>query len=301
MASSESLLVTGASGHLGRLVVRHLLDTLQVPAARIIATSRKPGELAEFSARGVTVRAADFDHASALQEAFRGAGRLLLISTDRLDAPGVRLAQHRTAIEAAVKAGVQHIVYTSMPKAERSLVAFAPDHAGTEAALAASPLAGWTVLRNHWYFENLFHKIPGVLASGKWYSGAEGGKVADIARDDLARAAAVALASASQEKATYTLSGAQALSIPQIAALISRALGKPIEVVPTTIDGLVAGMAAHGFPEPVARIFASFDTNTAAGGFAEVTGDYRKLTGLQPQSFEDWLEHNKAGLAGKAA
>ncbi|MBP0573936.1 KR domain-containing protein, partial [Mycobacterium tuberculosis] len=95
---------------------------------------------------------------------------LLLISTDTLGAPGLRLAQHRTAIAAAEAAGVRHVLYTSLPKAEESLVSFAPDHAGTEAALAASRIPGWTALRNHWYFENLLFSLPHILASGQWYT-----------------------------------------------------------------------------------------------------------------------------------
>jgi len=301
MSANETLLVTGASGHLGRAVLSHLLDTLRIAPSRVIATSRKPAELAALQARGVTVRAADYDDPATLASAFRGAARLLLISTDRLDRPGIRLAQHQAAIAAAIGAGVQHVLYTSMPKPETSRVSFAPDHAGTEAALAASRLPGWTVLRNHWYFENLHHSVPAMLSSGRWYSAAGDGRVADLARDDLARAAAVALSGATQGRSVLTLSGAKARTRAEIAAVIGRATGRSIEVVPVSVDALVQGMVSHGLPEPVARMFASFDENTAADGFGEVTGDYEKLTGRQPQSFEDWLEKNKAVWSAPAA
>ncbi|HUN93339.1 MAG TPA: SDR family oxidoreductase [Burkholderiaceae bacterium] len=294
----DTLLVTGASGHLGSAVLHHLLDTLQIPAQRIVAASRKPAELSGLAARGVAVRKANFDDVAGLHEAFRGVQRLLLISTDRLDAPGVRLAQHRAAVTAAVRAGVQHVVYTSMPKPGTSLVTFAPDHAGTEAALAESALPGWTVLRNHWYFENLLHAMPGAIASGQWFKATGDGKAADISRDDLARAAAVALASGDRAKTTYTLSGTRAYSSAEVAALVSRAVGKPIRVVPVSIEDLVKGMTTHGLPEPIARVFASFDANTAAGQFGDVTTDFRKLTGRDPQPFEAWVDANKAALAG---
>ncbi len=133
--STPDLLVTGAGGKLGQRVLHHLLTTLEVPAHRIAAASRKPDSLTDWAARGITVRKADFDDAASLDLAFAGISRLLLISTDSLDKPGHRLAQHRAAIEAAARAGVGHVVYTSLPNAEKSAILFAPDHAGTEAAL----------------------------------------------------------------------------------------------------------------------------------------------------------------------
>lgn len=296
--SNGKLLVTGAAGHLGQRVVHHLLQTLGVPAQRLIVTTRQPAKLANLAALGVEVRAADFDDANTLAQAFQGAGRLLIISTDALDAPGRRLAQHRNAIQAAEAAGVSHVVYTSMPLPHGSPLLIAPDHAGTEDALAASALPGWTVLRNHWYFENLFMTLPNVLPSGKWYSAAGDGRVAHIARDDLALAAATVLAGSEGGKTTWTLSGATAYSTAEMAALIAKAVGQPIEVVPVPLEGLVQGMVGAGLPEPLARVFASFDTNTAAGRVAEVTGDFERLTGKQPQAFEAWLEAAAPALKG---
>ncbi|MDO8778212.1 MAG: SDR family oxidoreductase [Burkholderiaceae bacterium] len=296
---SDTLLVTGASGHLGRRVIHHLLHTLKVPPARIIATTRKPETLADLAALGVVVRAADFESAESLASAFAGADRLLLISTDALDRPGRRLAQHQAAVAAAVQAGVKHVVYTSMPQPEPgSPIPFAPDHYGTEQALAASPLAGWTVLRNHWYFENLFMSLPSVLPSGQWFSAAGNGGIAHIARDDLGRAAAAVLAGSATGKNTYTLSGAQAFTTGEIAQLISATQDKPIQVIPAPVEGLIQGMVSAGLPPPLAAVFASFDTNTAAGRVGEVTEDFQKLTGVAPQPFAAWLAENKAALAG---
>jgi NAD(P)H dehydrogenase (quinone) len=200
-------LVTGASGHLGQLVISNLLETHKIPASKIIATTRNPEKLADLAAKGVNVRAADFDDTANLAEAFKGATRLLLISTDVLDRPGHRLVQHRNAIAAAEKAGVEHVLYTSLQKADTSAVSFAPDHVGTEKALANSNLNGWTLLRNSWYFENLFYALPHAIKSGTWYTAAGEGKIAHIAREDLARAAAAALASDKGGKNTYTLTG----------------------------------------------------------------------------------------------
>lgn len=297
---SDTLLVTGASGHLGQRVLHHLVDTLGVPASRIIATTRKPATLADWAAKGVGVRASDFDDPASLVAAFEGAARVLLISTDTI---GRRVPQHQAAIDAAVKVGVSHVIYTSMPAPETSLVLFAPDHAGTEAALAASALPGWTVLRNNWYFETLFMSMPSTLASGKWFTAAGDGRTAHIARDDVARAAAAALAGGERGKVTYTLTGAKARTAAEIAALVSQTVRKPIDVIPVTVDDLVQGMIAHGVPEPMARVVASFDASTAAGQLADVTGDFKALTGVDPQPFEEWLASpsNQRGLIGKGA
>ena len=291
-------LVTGASGHLGQLVISNLLEIHKIPASKIIATSRKPETLATLKARGVDVRAADFDDTANLVKAFKGATRLLLISTDAMDRPGHRLEQHKNAIAAAEKAGVEHVLYTSMPKPETSAVLFAPDHLGTEKALAASGLKGWTVLRNNWYFENLFYSLPHAIKSGTWYTAAGKGKIAHIAREDLARAAAAALASDSGGKNTYTLTGAQEYTTDEIAKLVSDAVGKPISVVQVPLDGLVQGMVGAGFPEPVARVFGSFDTNVNQGGLSGVTGDYKKLTSNDNTPFISWLAKNKQAFLG---
>ncbi len=286
-----TLLVTGASGQLGGAVVRHLLDTLKVPAERLIVTSRSPEGLADLAARGVTVRMADFDQPETLAAAFAGAHRLLLVSTDALMELGKRLAQHRAAVQAAAEAGVKHVVYTSLPSADKSHVSFAPDHWGTEQALSASPL-GWTVLRNAWYFENLAYGLPGALASGEWATAAGEGRIAYIARDDLARAAAVALASDSAANQVLTLTGEQAWSARDVATRLSTLTGKPLAVIDITPEQLVEGLKAHGFPPVLAEVFASFDAAAAAGDLGQVTRDYARLTGQSPTTLDAWLPAN---------
>ena len=290
-------LVTGASGKLGQAVINHLLTTYKVPASKIIAATRDTTKLAGLSAKGVEVRKADFDDEAGLVKAFTGATRVLLISTDAMDRPGRRLEQHVRAVKAAEKAGVKHVIYTSMPKPDTSAVLFAPDHLGTEKALAASKLEGFTVLRNNWYFENLFYALPHALKTGTQYSSAAQGKTANIARDDLARAAAAALTSNKNGKTTITLSGAKEYTTEDIAKLASAATGKPLNVVHVPVEGLVQGMIGAGLPEPMARMFASFDVNVAQGGLAGTATEYKALTGVEPQPFEDWLRKNAEALA----
>ena len=139
--------ITGASGQFGQRVLHHLLHTLTVPASRIVAATRQPAKLSDWAARGVIVRTLDFDDSATFGPAFDDVERALLISTDALDRPGRRLEQHSRAVAALAKAGVQHVVYTSAPKPDDSPLLLAPDHAGTEQALAASRRVRGTTCR----------------------------------------------------------------------------------------------------------------------------------------------------------
>src|ERR1700712_5258595 len=227
---SNTLLVTGAAGQLGQSVIRHLIETFNVSPSSIIAATRSPDKLSSLAAKGVVVRKADFDDPATLPPAFAGVDRLLIISTDSLDTPGKRLVQHKVAIEAAKKAGVKHILYTSMPSPEKSLVTFAPDHLGTEEAIKASGI-GYTILRDAWYMDNFMMSLPHNLQGGKWFTATSGGKAPYISREDCALAIAAALASTATESKTYTLTGSTSYSIKDIAAAGSAITGRPLEVV----------------------------------------------------------------------
>lgn len=290
---AAKLLVTGASGHLGRLVVGHLLDTLNISPDRLIATSRTPDALAEFAARGVDVRAADFDRPEMLARSFAGADRLLLVST----VSDNRTPQHRAAIDAARKAGVSHVLYTSIPSPLDPSLAIVRDHAATEQALADSDLRGWTVLRNNWYFENLDWTIPDLLKSGRWVTANGDGRMAYISRVDLALAAAAALANGGDGKRIYTLGGDTAYTTAELAELMGKTFGKSIAAVNVPAEEIENGMIAHGVPELLARIVASSQVLNARGGLADVTGDFRELTGRAPKPLEAWLEENKVRFA----
>ncbi|MDF2389207.1 SDR family oxidoreductase [Nostoc ellipsosporum NOK] len=295
---TQTLLVTGASGKLGRAVVNHLLDTFNVPAERIIATTRTPANLGDLAARGVTVRQADFDDAASMAKAFKGADRLLVISTDELAIQGKRREQQVAAVTAASKAGVAHLLYTSLPNPEPgSAVLFAPDHYDTEQAIKASGVP-YTIFRNGWYAENLFMSAPQILASGRWYSSAGEGRISYCARDDMAAAIAGGLASGASESKTYTLTGPQAYTTAEVAALITEVTGKPIEVVQLSDEALTEGIKAAGLPEPIARVLVSFDTAARAGDLGMVTDAVEKLSGRKPTTLKQFLEANKAALAG---
>ncbi|WNV11792.1 SDR family oxidoreductase [Tardiphaga sp. 709] len=295
---TKTILITGAAGQLGGRIVHHLLETRGYPAERLVVTTRDPAKLADLSAKGVTIRVANFDEEASLVSAFEGADRVLLISTDALNEPGKRLRQHAAAVAAAVVAGVSQIAYTSMPKPDPgNPVLFAPDHHGTEQVIKATGLP-YTIFRNGWYQENLFMALPQALKTGRWYSSAGEGRTAYVSRDDIACAIAGALASAVDQSVTYTLTGAEALTNAEIAALTSEVTGKPIEVVNLSDEALTEGMKVAGVPEAIVPLLISFNANTRGGGFAEVTGDVKKLSGTTPQLLTAFLKANKAALLG---
>ncbi|KQV82086.1 SDR family oxidoreductase [Rhizobium sp. Root1220] len=292
---SETILITGAAGQLGQRILHHLLETYKVPTAHLVAATRDPAKLADLAAKGVSTRKADFDDAATLDVAFKGVDRLLIISTDALAVPGQRLKQHTTAVEAAIRAGVKHIAYTSMPAPNNSLVTFAPDHLGTENALKASGIP-YTIFRNAWYMDNYLLGMPHNLQAGNWFTGSGDGKVSNVSREDCAIAIAAALASGTSENATYTLTGSESLTADEIAAVVATAVGKPLMAVKVSDEQLGQGLRSAGLPDFVADMLVSADANIRAGNFDIVTGDVKTLTGKQPEKLEAFIAAHKASL-----
>jgi NAD(P)H dehydrogenase (quinone) len=289
MTDQPTLFVSGAGGKLGRRVVELLLE--RGYSGRIVAGSRHPEKLA-FP--GVETRQADFNDVPGLTAALDGVDHMLLISTDVLG-PG-RAALHANAVAAAKAAGVRHIVYTSMLNPEPgSPITFAPEHHATEEAIRDSGIA-YTVLRMSWYAENLLNALPPVLQSGKWYSAAGEGRLAHIAREDCARAAAGALI-AGGESRTLDVTGEKALTAHEIAAVASAVTGKPLEVVDVGDEALAAGARQAGVPDAVIDTYiVPFEINTRAGRMEPATDAVEQLWGSKPQSVRAFLEANKAAL-----
>lgn len=291
----SKILVTGASGHLGRLVIKHLIDSQTIQPSDIVAGSRDPAKLADLQALGVEARRVDFDDQASLETAFAGIDRLLIVSTDELGMPGKRLTQHTAAVNAAKAAGISRLFYTSMPQPDDSLITFSGDHLGTELAIKASGLA-YTLFRNGWYMENLFMSLPQALAGGTWYTSAGTGRIAHIAREDIARAIAAGLAHPAAESVTYTLTGETAYTTEEIAALVRDVTGKPLAIVNLSDEQLSQGMAAAGVPAPFIPTFVSFDANTREGKIAMVSPDAETLSGVKRMSLKAFLEANRAAL-----
>ncbi len=286
------LLVTGASGQLGRRVLELLLEA---DTGTIIATTRSPEKLADFAEQGVIVRQADFDNPDSLTTAFEGVDRLLLISTDAVDGTDKRLNQHINAVKAAESAGVKHVIYTSLIEPIDSAVKFAPDHAGTEAALAESSL-DWTILRNNVYMDMIPANINRAYQMGGLFSASGDGKVANVTREDCAQAAAAALVSSFTGQRILNITGSEAYSSADIAAIASEITGQPLNYVPVELEAIIQGMVGAGLPRPIAEIFASFNTATKQGQFQEVSNDFEELTGQKPITLRDFLMEHKDEL-----
>lgn len=282
----ETLLVTGASGNVGGLVIEWLLKNYE---GSIIATTRHPEKLSNLADRGVIIRKADFDKPESLEEAFTGANRMLLISTDTIGIPEIRLAQQTHAVQAAVKAGVEHIVYTSFFNPEPGTAnVTAADHYATEQAIKDSGLT-YMILRNNLYGENLVQAISPASERGQYVSAIGEGKISYVARQDCALAAATALASSNSENRILKITGPESLSGQDTASLLSETVGKPVVYVPLNNKQLVGMYESFNMPKPMAEALASFDAASAKGEYEEVSEDFLKLTGKAPMTMKQFL------------
>jgi NAD(P)H dehydrogenase (quinone) len=290
--ADKQLLVTGASGNLGKAVVAELL---RLGAKNVVAATRTPGKHQELAALGVEERKADFDRPETLQAAFRGVERLVLISTDSLHAADVRIKQHRAAIQAAVDVGVEHVIYTSLPNAHPTEGPSIPDdHFWTEVALFESGL-DWTILRNNLYAEVILRFAHFALKTGKLVSATQSQGRSYVTREDCARTAAAALLN-STGKAIYDVTGPASVTHEQIARILSRVSGKSIQHVNVTPEEVEKGLVAAGIPQFAARSVRQLDEEAVRGYQAIVTATVKNLTGRVPMSVENFLEANVPGL-----
>lgn len=295
------IIVTGASGAFGRLVAEQLIE--RVPRGQLILTSRKPQQLADLAARGAQVRHADFDDPGSLREAFAGGTRMLLISTARV---GTRVGQHINAIDAAVAAGVHHIVYTSILNAAQpknpAIVKF--DHRATEEHLERCG-AAWTFLRDDWYAEAIAGAMaPGALAMGRVPDNTGSGRAAVISRRDCADCASEVLLQNGHENRAYDLTGPELMTVTQMMALAGEIAGRRIVVEPVDDAEMLAHFDSLGVPRHASDIvpqgpipwssddMVSFGQSIREGFFDVLTDHVERLTGRKPRSLRDvMLEH----------
>lgn len=269
-----TIVVTGATGHLGRLTVDALLER-GVAATDIRALGRSAERLAPLAARGIETAVIDFEKPETLDAAFARADALLLVSGSDV---GKRLPQHTNAIEAAQRAGVGRIVYTSAPHATETDLILAPEHAETERLLAASGLPV-TILRNNWYTENYTGQLDTAAATGELVGSAGSGRVASASRGDYAEAAAVVLTTDGHEGAVYELSGDVAWTFDDLAAAVGALVGREVGYRSVSAEEHRSILVEAGLDEGTADFVVALDGNIRDGVLADATTTLAELIG----------------------
>jgi NAD(P)H dehydrogenase (quinone) len=278
------MLVTGATGKLGRHVMEGLLR--KVPAAELAVAVRNVGKAADFAGRGVAVRHADYDQPDTLGAAFIGIDKVLLISASEV---GKRAAQHLAVIKAARGAGVRFLAYTSMLRADTSRLALAREHKMTEDAIRGSGLA-YVFLRNGWYIENHTEQLDAVLKQGAIAGAAGDGRFASAARQDYAAAAVTVLTDRGHENRVYELSGDSPFTLKEFAAEVSKQAGKTIAYTNLSPEQYKNVLVGGGMPDQYADILVDADVGASQGELDGASGDLRRLIGRPSTSFRDAIE-----------
>ena len=266
-----SILVTGATGHLGSLVIDALLAR-DIAPDHIVAGARDTSRVTQTGVQTVRL---DYNDPATVEAAFDDVDAVLLISGSEV---GQRIAQHQAVIDAAVKAGVRQLVYTSAPFATTSGLILAPEHKATEEAIAASGLPA-TVLRNNWYNENYLPKLDEVRDSGVLLGSAHEGKVASASRKDYAEAAAVVLTTEGHIGQVYELAGDTAWTYDDLAAALGEVLGRAVVSKDVSTQEQVTALQQAGLPEGAIGFVTGLDANIAEGDLAFTDGTLKKLIG----------------------
>jgi NAD(P)H dehydrogenase (quinone) len=266
------IVVTGAAGQLGRLVIAELLHKL--PPSEIVAAVRNPAKAQDLAARRVDVRLADYDKPDTLASAFKGAERVVMISTSEV---GNRVPQHHAVIDAAKGAGAKLVAYTSILRADTSPLGLGREHRETEALLRASGVP-FVLLRNSWYTENYAMSVPAAVQHGVVLGCAGDGRISAASCADYAAAAATVItAKDNQAGRVYELAGDTAFTMTELAAEIERQAGKPVRYQNLPEADYRQALVGVGLPEPVAAMLAESDTGISKGGLFD---DGRQLSRL---------------------
>lgn len=285
------ILVTGATGQLGSMVVESLLNS--VPAEQVAVSVRNPAKAEALRARGVEVRQGDFDQPEGLEAAFAGIDRLLIISADGDNE--TRIRQHLNAVAAAERAKVGFIAYTSLANAMESSIFLAPVHRVTEEAIRKTGIP-FSFLRNNWYLENESSSIQAVLAGAPWVTSAGEGKVGWATRRDYAEAAAAVLAGPGHENTIYELSG-KPVSQAEFVSTLSSLLGREVPVVRVDDAGYADIMKQAGVPEGFLPFLVGIQSGIRDGALDVESQDFETLLGRPAtpvsEGLRTLLEHLK--------
>lgn len=265
-----TIAITGATGHLGRLIVEKL--TSKIPAASVVALVRSLEKAADL---GVAARPFDYAKPETLAPALDGVDTLMLVSSSEVGQRGV---QHRNVIDAAKQAGVRRIIYTSLLNADASPLSLAEEHRQTEADLKASDVA-YTILRNGWYAENYTGSISGALAGGAFIGSAGEGRISAAARADYAEAAVAVLTSDGHGGKTYELAGDEAWTLSDLATEISLQSGRTIPYRNLSEADYAAALTGFGLPEPLSQAIAGWDVAASRDALFDDRRTLSKLIG----------------------
>lgn len=272
--------ITGATGQLGRLVISALIK--KIPAASIIAIVRHVEKAKDIAALGVSVRQADYNQPASWDAALQGIDKVLLISSSEI---GQRAQQHRNVIDAAQRAGVQLLAYTSVLHANTSILGLAEEHRETEAAITASGVP-FTLLRNGWYTENYAMGIGAALSLGALYGCAGEGRISSASRADYAEAAAIVLTSNDQAGKVYELAGDTSYALSEFAAEISRQSGKLTPYVNLPEADYQKALLGAGLPETLAELLANSDAGVSKGALFDDGQQLSKLIGKPTSAWQ---------------
>ncbi|WP_081192983.1 SDR family oxidoreductase [Halomonas sp. KM007] len=275
------IVVTGATGQLGRLVIDALVK--RVPAEHIVAAVRNVEKAQPLAELGVHVRQANYDDPDSWQAALQGAEKVLLISSSEI---GQRVDQHRAVIEAAKRQGVALLAYTSLLHADSSPLGLAQEHRETEALIHASGVP-YVLLRNGWYTENYTQGAPGAVAQGVLFGCADEGRIASAGRADYAEAAAIVLASDQHREPVYELAGDSAYTLGELAAVIARQSGQRVDYVNVSEADYVSALQQAGLPKEFASVLADADRGVAKGALLDEGHQLSQLLGRPTLSLEE--------------
>lgn len=266
------IFISAATSQLGQHTIKTLLNK-GIPASNIVAGIRDPQKAQSLKDLGLELRTFDYQQPETLEAALQGVEKFLLISSGSFDN---RQQQHLNAIQAAQKAGVQHIVYTSILNAGD--MALAADHKATEQHLLNSGLT-YTLLRNGWYNENYAGSIQQAAQTGALYGSAGGGKISAASRQDFAEAAAAVLSTSGHENTTYELGGTESFTLSELAAEISKQTGKEVTYHDLPQAEYQKLLEQVGLPAPLAFVFADSDTGISRGELFTERTDLQDLIG----------------------
>lgn len=277
-------LVTGATGKLGSKIVDVLLKS--VPASELAVSVRNPEKAEALKAKGVDVRHGDFDKPDTLDEAFKGVERLLIISADGDN--DTRIRQHANAVEAAERAGVSFIAYTSLADATESQNLMAPPHVETEGAIERTGIPH-AFLRNNWYLENELGSIQGVLAGAPWVTAARDGKVGWALQEDYAEAIANVLMADDFEQDIFELSGPLHTQAELVEAL-SEVLGREVTLQEVSTDAYAGVMRGAGVPEGAIPIVVGIQDSIRNGSLEVESNDFELVLGRPVTPLKEALQ-----------